>query len=400
MSSLRTLLFWCHLATGVAVALVVLTMSATGVLLTYQKQMTAWADARALAPTPQAARPGLRLSLDTLVARAAAAVPGTSPTAVTVRAREGAPVEIAFGRERTLFVDAGTGIVRGEGSRATRAFFAKVTALHRWMGATGERRALGKSITGVANLGFLFLVLSGAVLWWPRNVTRAAVRNVALFRRGLSGKARDFNWHHVIGLWGWVPLVVIVASGVVISYPWAGNLVYRAAGEAPPPAPPRAEGERASPGRPRRAEPWRWSGASMDTLLARATRRVPAWRSASLAIARPGAPAVITVDAGTGGQPQRRAQLTLDAATAEETKWQPFAASSPGRRLRSFLRFAHTGEVFGVAGQTLAGLVSLGAVLLVWTGLALSWRRLRAWSARRSLSAVPRRTRSERTRAA
>jgi len=138
----------------------------------------------------------------------------------------------------------------------------------------------------------------------------------------------------------------------------------------------------------------------MDTLLARATRRVPAWRSASLAIARPGAPAVITVDAGTGGQPQQRAQLTLDAVTAEETKWQPFAASSPGRRLRSFLRFAHTGEVLGVAGQTLAGLVSLGAVLLVWTGLALSWRRLRAWSARRSLSAVPRRTRSERTRAA
>ena len=55
-------------------------------------------------------------------------------------------------------------------------------------------------------------------------------------------------------------------------------------------------------------------------------------------------------------------------------RWQPFSAE-PGRRLRSILRFAHTGEVLGIVGQTIAGIVSLGAVLLVYTGLALSLRR-------------------------
>jgi len=29
----------------------------------------------------------------------------------------------------------------------------------------------------------------------------------------------------------------------------------------------------------------------------------------------------------------------------------------------------------GLLGQTLAGIASLGACFLVWTGLALSWRR-------------------------
>lgn len=47
-------------------------------------------------------------------------------------------------------------------------------------------------------------------------------------------------------------------------------------------------------------------------------------------------------------------------------------------RLRAYLRFAHTGEVFGLARQTIAGLASLGAVVLGYTGLSLPIRRRRA----------------------
>ncbi len=40
------------------------------------------------------------------------------------------------------------------------------------------------------------------------------------------------------------------------------------------------------------------------------------------------------------------------------------------------MRFAHTGEEYGVVGQTIAGLASLAACFLVYTGFALAWRRL------------------------
>jgi uncharacterized iron-regulated membrane protein len=96
------------------------------------------------------------------------------------------------------------------------------------------------------------------------------------------------------------------------------------------------------------------------------------------------APVVFNIDRGTGGQPQKRASLTLDRATGAEVKWEPFAAGTLGRRMRSVLRFAHTGEVLGILGQTIAGLVSLGAAVLVYTGLSLSLRRLRAWRGRRT----------------
>ena len=47
-------------------------------------------------------------------------------------------------------------------------------------------------------------------------------------------RARDFNWHNTIGFWYAAPLFLIVISAVVISYTWAGNLVYRIVGETPP----------------------------------------------------------------------------------------------------------------------------------------------------------------------
>jgi hypothetical protein len=44
--------------------------------------------------------------------------------------------------------------------------------------------------------------------------------------------------------------------------------------------------------------------------------------------------------------------------------------------------------VLGLPGQTIAGLVSAGAVVLGWTGFALAWRRFRAWLARRGHGAA------------
>ena len=42
--SFRSFLFWPHLVCGVAAGIIILIMSATGVLLTYEKQMIAWTD--------------------------------------------------------------------------------------------------------------------------------------------------------------------------------------------------------------------------------------------------------------------------------------------------------------------------------------------------------------------
>jgi len=420
LKAVRTVVFWCHLFVGVVAASIVVIMSATGVLLTYQRQMTAWADTRGLdagAPSPTA----LRLGADSLLAKVQAST-GIAPTSILVRSDANAPVEVQLGREKKVFVSAYTGAVLGEGSPAMRDFFRVVTAWHRTVGATGERRPMGRSITGIANLGFFFIVLSGLFLWWPRTWTRARLRNIALFRRGTAGKARDFNWHNTIGLWSFLPLVAIVGSGVVMSYSWANALVYRVMGEQPPQAQqqaPRAEGaggarggrggngnggaRAAGPAGGRgegRAERAR-GGAdaapvvalTVDSAIALGAATMAEWRGISIQLPSPSAKTLTaSLDGGTGGQPQLRGSLVIDRATATVSKWEPFSTQTPGRRLRSILRFAHTGEVLGLTGQTIAGLVSLGSVLLAWTGVALALRRLWSWGRRRGRVSAPVRT--------
>ena len=229
---LRRFVFWMHLAAGVSAGLVILIMSVTGVILAYEKQIVRWADGVSGPPlTPGQAR----LPIDEVIARAGAVQAGVTAGAVTVRRQVDAPVEVNFGQKGTVFVHAYTGEILGTGSARTRAFFRSVMEWHRWIALKDARRATGKAITGVSNLVFLFIVLSGFYLWWPRAWTWTQFRQVLWFRRGLPGKARDFNWHHVIGLLVFMPLAAIVWSGVGdFGYPWASDLTFRMAGETPP----------------------------------------------------------------------------------------------------------------------------------------------------------------------
>lgn len=382
MQSIRRVLFWLHLAAGVAAGLVILMMSVTGVALTYQKQMQRWADLRGLHDVPPA-QGALPLTADSLLATVVART-GKAPTSVTWRSAADMPVEVVTGRERA-YVSRYTGAVLSTGNQTMRDFMSAMTGWHRWFALEGESRDLGRQATGISNVLFLGILLSGMWLWWPRRLSWRAFRNNAWFRSGLSSKARDFNWHHVLGAWSVLPLVVIVASGAVISYPWASALVYKAVGEAPPA--PQSGGDSRAGGQGGDAgdrAPRAVAIPTVGDVAAQASRFEPAWRSASLAWPRsPKAPLVFTLDAGTGGEPQKRGSLTIprDGGAAE---WKPFSTQTTGRRARSWMRFLHTGEALGVVGQTVAGLVSLAAVILVYTGLALSWRRLRAWMGRNS----------------
>jgi uncharacterized iron-regulated membrane protein len=383
---IRTVFFWLHLTAGLLAGVVVLIMSATGVLLAFEKQVTYYADTRNIrvAPPAPSAAP---LPIDTLLARVRATGLVAEPGALALRRDPAAPIALTVGPGAPAYADPYTGRLLGRGDPGVRAFFRTVTDWHRWLAASGENRATGRAVTGAANLAFLFLVLSGAYLWIPRTWAWRAVRQVIWFRRGLSGKAMDFNWHNTIGVWSVLPLAIVVASGVVISYPWASNLVYRIAGEAPPAprggdARPGARPEGTPPSRPERtaAAPT----TSLNAALATAMQHRPGWQAIAVRLpVSDTAPLAFTIDDGGPGQPQYRGTLTVDRLTGAATKWEGFDAGTRGRQLRALLRFAHTGEVAGVLGQAIAGLASLGAMFLAYTGVSLSLRRFAAWRDRR-----------------
>ena len=116
----------------------------------------------------------------------------------------------------------------------------------------------------------------------------------------------------------------------------------------------------------------------LDGAISEAEKQgVADWRSIAVEVSS--APPALTrfrIDRTLGGQPAHVYRLALDTADGQPREWRTFADSTPGSRARSTIRFLHTGEVLGLIGQTIAGLASLAACFLVWTGLALAWRRL------------------------
>lgn len=367
---MRKTIFWLHLVTGVLAGLVILVMSVTGVLLMYQRQITTWADGARVTPPSAGAQ---RLPIETVLARWNEREPKL-PSSVTISSDPRAAITLAFGREKILFVDPYTADIVSEGSAKVRAFFQSMIDWHRWLAMSGENRPIGKAITGACNMGFLFLVVSGFYLWWPRNWSWNGLRAVISFDFSLSGKARDWNWHNAAGFWSALPLAIVVFTATFFSYPWATDLLYRATGNEPPPKPagPARTENRASPEKPPADTSWNLAGVNAAWNLVE--QQMPGWKTITLRLPVTGS-LHFTADRGHGARPDLRAQFTIDPKTNVIAKTETYGSYNAARRIRLWIRWIHTGEAGGFVGQTIAGLASAAGALLVWTGFALAFRR-------------------------
>ena len=368
MKAFRKVIFWMHLICGLVAGIVVFIMSITGVALTYEKQMLRWADGyRVEAPAGAA-----KLGPEALLQRARLET-GKAPSGITFESDPARPALVMFGRE-SIAVDPYTGDQLEGGAEGLNSFFDQMILWHRYLGQEGEGRAVGKAITGACNLAFLFIVVSGPYLWWPKKWTWQHLRPIVWFRGGLAPKARDFNWHNVAGLWCSVPLFLVVATAVFFSYPWANETLYALTGETQP----QRTGPSPGGGPQHKEHEPVWGG--LDAVWAGAQAAVPGWRTMSLRPAeKPGGPVSVAVDRSSGGRPDLRSTLTLDSETGAVVKHEVFEDQGTGRRIRGWIRWIHTGEAGGLVGQTIAGVVSAAACLLVYTGWMLTWRRFRAW---------------------
>jgi uncharacterized iron-regulated membrane protein len=386
MTTLRKIVFWTHLTCGLVAGVVIAIMSATGVAIAFEQEILGWIDrgvARVSAPAGAAPKP-----LAELTGAVAAAHPDFTATTILVPRDPAAAQTWQMGRDRRLYVNPYTGAAATPRSDAAHHVLHTLEEWHRWLGARDGATSRARVVTGVCNLAFLGLCLTGLWLWFPRKWSRRALRPLVWFVGGYRGKARDFNWHNVLGLWSAPVLIVLVATGAVISFGWAHALVFRAAGEPAPqfrdfrmmavsapvlPAPP-------APDAPR---------LDADALLAAATRAFPQWESVGLNLASssgPGKPADVVVFEAAPFSTAGRIQAYLDPWRGDVLKKVSFRDRSPGLQVRVWIRFLHTGEAWGLPGKIIATLATAASLVLVWTGFALSWRR---FFGKRAASSLP-----------
>ena len=369
MKQFRKIIFWLHLISGVTAGVVIFAMCATGALLSFESNILAFAESR-MRSVESPIENVKKISLREILEKAQAEKPEAKLSGVTLQNEPNAALQISFGRQGQVFINPFTGEILGNGAENLRAFFQKVEDIHRWLAFSGSFRPLGKAIADASNLLFLFLAVSGVYIWFPRRLTRQNFKQILWFRSNLNGRARNFNWHNVIGFWSSSVLIVLTLTAVVMSYQWANNLLYALTGNDVPQQQQAAANQA--------AEESFILPENLDQISSNAENHT-VWKSISLRLPITKNTAVFTVEEGIYWNKFARSTLSVNSETAEITKWEAYGEQNAGRQLRSWVRFTHTGETGGIVGQTIGFIACIGGTFLVWTGLSLAWRRFNNW---------------------
>jgi uncharacterized iron-regulated membrane protein len=373
----RKSIFWLHLGSGLVAGVIVAIMSITGIAIAFESEILEWVDRDV--QTIAAPANTSPLSLDELDARVKEQWPSFKTSTHVIPHQPDRVYEFRAGRDGSLYVNPYTGIAVEPASKGTHHVLHVFEEWHRWLGREGKGQAVGKLITGIANAAFLFLCITGVYMWWPRSWKPKALRPAFLFVTGIKGRARDFNWHNVFGFWSALVLIVIVASGVVMSFGWAHRLVFTLAGEQAPQQ--RGPGMLAGPAIVVPPPAPDQQKLSRDTVFAGISKQFP--RFEYIAFDRgppPKDPSIIqplsvVVIEPAAFQTRGRIQLSIDPYRGDVLQKVGFEDRSAGTRARIWLRFLHTGEAFGLIGKIIATLATAASLFLVYTGFALSYRR-------------------------
>lgn len=362
--------FWSHLVAGLVAGIFVLCMSFTGVLLTYERQIVELSERSYDVSVTKKGVQNKRISTDEVVSILQMLKPNESHIYVRWVNREGAAIPAWAGRHSYL-LHPYTGEVLREGLGMTGEFFRVVTDFHRYLSLAGDYRAIGKNITAYSNLAFIFLIVSGLYLWLPKRINVRSLKQQFLLPKTYQNiHHRNRQWHLVFGIWCLPALLIIALTATIFHFDWANKVIYGAFRESVPVREQHNEVNSLAA-----------DIVPYETLFSVAKQHANAhnyedWYSMWMEIGEHEHEARFFIDKSIGHRQELAYSLFLHTQTGEVTRVLRKQDWSRGNQAWGTARFLHTGEYFGFVGQTLAGLVSLLACVLVYTGVVLAWRRL------------------------
>lgn len=142
-------------------------------------------------------------------------------------------VELAYSpgkdERRVAFMDPYSGKVL-ELYNHRESFFYWVMDVHRWM-LGGDT---GKLIVGIATIIFLFILITGFILWWPK--TRNILRQRLKLKLDSGWKRVNHDMHIVLGFYSCIFLFIFAFTGLAWSFKWFNEGIYKVTGSTMKPA--------------------------------------------------------------------------------------------------------------------------------------------------------------------
>jgi len=387
---IKKIVLWLHLSSSLLAGIVIFIMSVTGLLLAYEQQLVERADLSLLSSDKIGST---RQSFDVVIAKTTKRF-DAKPLELIARNDISAPYQIRLNQRDVGYVDAYTGEFLGQGADVIRSVFKSIRSWHRWFNFQDDKQIIGKRITGISNVLFLVLLLTGIYIWisqiklWMQKIER----NFTFDFKSLGSKLEKLNWHNVFGVCSLLPLLVVVATAVMISYPTLNTLStelfiaseiessgikdellettdvttkHDAAADKKTLDSIKSDAAKSA------------DLLSLDDLLLKAQAQAKGWKKMSFMLSLDNTdPVAITFSFANTNQPQLQETWYLNPYSGNvetKTRWTDQRIE---QRLSKMFGLLHTGEYFGLAGQTIAALVSLSTCVLIWTGFVLAWRRL------------------------
>jgi uncharacterized iron-regulated membrane protein len=369
-----------HLYLSLAAGLVILTACLTGAILVFEKDLQMAMNEHRYYVQAGAAR----LSPDQLVRSVKDSFPKARTNSIKIYTdpQRSAEVNVAFPAEMktvpagnngratpaprqpgyTIFVDPYNGKVLEKYSYRETWFYT-VFALHRWL--LGGEGSIGKYIVGISTFIFLFILITGVILWWPK--TRAILKQRTRIKWSAGWKRLNHDLHMVFGFYSCIFLFIFAFTGLAWSFEWFNKGIYSVTNSPLKAAPP-----------PRSAYDATKKKIGFAVALDTARTVYPGAVSYTVQAAKDSTEA-ITVSAL---RKDALHESATDAAYIDQYSGRllgtlRFEERSLGARVRSSFKPIHTGSIWGTPSKILAFIVCLFGVSFPITGTILWLNRLK-----------------------
>lgn len=233
-------------------------------------------------------------------------------------------------------------------------------------------KSIGEQVVRISILIFLFIIISGIVLWWPKKRKNLKQRVTFDWKSTTRWKRKNFDLHTVIGFYiCWLALI-IAFTGSVISYDWLKYVVYVSTGGDKVPAFIIPENVSETPKDAYAVLP-------MDNLITKLKKEAPHAESYELHYPESDSTSVYVEISNTKGLYYDSDYRFFDQNTLEEIETPAiFGKYKDAKFADKVLRMnydIHIGAIGGIVGKIIAFLVSLIVATLPITGVLLWYGR-------------------------
>jgi uncharacterized iron-regulated membrane protein len=270
--------------------------------------------------------------------------------------KEGAKLHEGKGPGLTVFVNPYTGeVLETYNSRAS--FFFTVMALHRWL--LGSNDSIGKYIMGVSTFIFLFILITGIILWWPK--TRKIMMQRLKIKSDAGWKRLNHDLHLVLGFYSSIFLFIFAFTALAWSFEWFNNGIYKVTNSPiKPPEPPKS------------AYQDQVKRIGLDTVYQVAQTVYKDVSFYNINVPKDSV-AAFTIMALSNHAVHELATdaVYIDQYSAKVLGQQLYHERSLGAQVRSTFRPVHTGSIWGLPSKIIAFIVCLMGVSFPITGVII-----------------------------